>query len=45
LLKIRNIEPNILLSINYSHIPREKNTEADSLVNEALDKVDKLSST
>lgn len=38
LLKVRNLEQKINLPIVYSYIPREKNTEADNLVNEALDK-------
>lgn len=44
LLQIRIIEAKVSISINYFcfivylHIPRKENTEADSLVNEALDK-------
>jgi len=45
LLQIRNIEPDVTLPISYAHIPRAQNAEADSLVNDALDKIDKLSST
>lgn len=37
IFQIRQIETQILLPIHYHHIPREKNQEADRLVNEALD--------
>lgn len=37
LIKIREIERKIKIPVYYEHIPREKNKEADSLVNQALD--------
>lgn len=37
LLKIRGLEQEVGGQIYYSHIPREKNWEADALVNKALD--------
>ena len=40
LLKIRSLELSLSSSISYLHIPREQNTEADSLVNKALDELD-----
>lgn len=39
LFKIREKEAEIKLDINYNHIPREKNKEADALVNMALDNI------
>ena len=36
-VKVRNLEPQFL-EVSYVHIPREKNTEADRIVNETLDK-------
>ncbi len=36
-VEIRNLEPQFL-DVSYVHIPREKNTEADRIVNETLDK-------
>ena len=39
LIKIREIEGKIGVPITYIHIPREKNKEADRLVNKALDKI------
>lgn len=38
LMRIREKEALVKYPIIYTHIPREKNIEADSLVNEALDK-------
>jgi len=38
LIKIREMEKKINIPVNYFHIPREKNREADRLVNQALDK-------
>lgn len=37
ILKIRFLEHSLGSSTSYYHVPREKNTEADALVNEALD--------
>lgn len=37
LLRVRSLEQEIGIPTTYSHIPREKNTEADLLVNQALD--------
>jgi ribonuclease HI len=37
LFEVRDREAQINLPIYYKHIPREKNTKADSFVNEALD--------
>lgn len=37
LFKIRELEAEIKNSIYYTHIPREKNKNADALVNKALD--------
>lgn len=37
LLRIRTLEQEVGASISYTSVPREKNTEADRLVNEALD--------
>lgn len=37
LLKARMLEQQIGCSINYTYVPREQNTEADKLVNRALD--------
>lgn len=37
LFKIRELESEILSTIKYQHIPREKNIKADSFVNSALD--------
>lgn len=39
LLKIKELEKQLDASIVYSHIPREQNKEADSLVNKALDNI------
>jgi len=39
--KIKNRERSLPVKVIYHHIPREKNTEADTLVNEALDKEEK----
>lgn len=39
LLKVRTLEQVINLPITYTYVPREKNQEADALVNEALDKI------
>lgn len=39
LFTIREKEAGIKIPIMYTHIPREKNTQADSLVNKALDGV------
>lgn len=39
LLKARIFESQIKSQISYTHIPREKNREADRLVNQALDSV------
>ena len=36
LLHVRSLEQEIGIPTTYSHIPREKNTEADLLVNQAL---------
>lgn len=36
-LSIKQLEKNVLGEITYQHIPREKNKEADALVNRALD--------
>ena len=36
-VKVKNLEPQFL-EVSYVHIPREKNTEADRIVNETLDK-------
>lgn len=36
LFNIRQLEPNFS-KVSYTHVPREKNKEADRLVNEALD--------
>jgi len=36
--EIRKIEAELKIPIFYSHIPREKNTKADFMVNQALDK-------
>jgi ribonuclease HI len=38
LFAVRDREAQINLPIYYKHIPREKNTQADAFVNEALDK-------
>jgi ribonuclease HI len=38
LLDVRDREGQICLPMYYKHIPREKNSEADAFVNEALDK-------
>lgn len=37
LFKVREKESRIKLPISYNHLPREKNKEADRLVNQALD--------
>ncbi|MBI3380236.1 ribonuclease HI family protein [Candidatus Gottesmanbacteria bacterium] len=37
MLKVRNLEQEVGGNISYSYIPREKNWEADALVNKALD--------
>lgn len=37
LIKIREIERKIGVNVTYTHIPREKNKEADKMVNLALD--------
>lgn len=37
IFKIRELEASIKIPIFYSHIPREKNTKADFMVNLALD--------
>lgn len=37
MIKIRKIELNLRLKITYTHVPREKNKEADKMVNLALD--------
>jgi ribonuclease HI len=39
LLEVRNLEGRIDIPINYKAIPREQNSQADSLVNKALDKI------
>jgi ribonuclease HI len=36
--RAKKLEDKIDAKINYHHIPREKNTEADKMLNEALDK-------
>ena len=38
LLQIRALETSFPTTINYGHVPREQNTEADRMVNKALDK-------
>lgn len=37
LLQIRQLEAEIKIPVFYTHVPREKNKEADFLVNQALD--------
>ncbi len=37
-IQAKGLESKIKSEINYHHIPREKNYQADSLLNEALDK-------
>ena len=37
MLKIKIIEPGLGIPITYTHIPRQQNSQADSLVNQALD--------
>lgn len=37
-IKIKSLERLLKLEIKYSYIPREKNTEADNLLNQALNK-------
>ena len=37
IIKIREMETELGVPITYHHIPREKNKEADALVNKALD--------
>ncbi len=37
--KVREYEAQIKIPVNYNHIPREKNKEADALVNMALDNI------
>lgn len=37
LFRIRELEGETKMTINYSHVPREKNQKADRLVNMALD--------
>lgn len=36
--KIKNMEKDLPVKVAYHHIPRSKNQEADTLVNQALDK-------
>jgi len=38
IIYIRQLEAELGLSIKYTNIPREKNTQADSLLNQALDR-------
>jgi len=38
LFQVRQMESEIDIPINYSYVPREKNTQADSFVNLALDR-------
>lgn len=37
LMKVRELEGELGVQISYRHVPREKNYEADKLVNQALD--------
>lgn len=39
--KIKILEAKIKIPISYSYIPREKNKQADALVNKALDEIEK----
>jgi len=41
-IKIKNLEKKVKGLVFYHHIPREKNKQADSLVNQALDQALKL---
>lgn len=40
ILEVKGLENQLPHKIYYQHIPREKNFEADRVVNEALDKID-----
>lgn len=42
-IKIRGLEAQLSIPVVYSHIPREKNSKADALVNRALDSEKNLS--
>lgn len=39
LFKVREYEAQIKIPVNYNHIPREENKQADALVNMALDNI------
>ncbi len=41
-INIKNKEKTFRCPINYFHIPREKNEEADAMVNKALDEKQKI---